>query len=353
MKRLESIPLNSLKKGCHFSDIHFGRKSNSPIHNQDCIDFLDYMCEYITNDPTIDYVAFLGDWHESRTAIDISTLQFSYEGAKRLNALGIPVFFLVGNHDMGLRFTREVYSTVSFNEFKNFILIHDKPFICEHVYEKALFVPFLSKDEYPSLNEYTNIPFWAGHFEFQGFVLTGYSVTLDHGPEIEAFKDVNTILSGHFHKRQSRANTIYIGNTFPMDFGDANDNKRGFAIFDHVEKDIRFIDWKDCPNYLRAKLSDILDEEVDIPSKCYLDVEIDTEITYQQLVALEEAFLAKYTPRNLRIDESSKFIVDNVTENTVTEFESITTDDLIIQLLKTVESKTLNTNTLIDIFRNA
>lgn len=350
------IPFKSLKKGLYFTDIHFGRKSNSPEHNQDCLNFINWLTSQVRNDPEIDYIAFLGDWHESRTALDISTMNYSYEGGKNLNNIGLPVFFLIGNHDMGSRFARDIYSTINFNEFSNFIVISEGPYVSPYHINNTLFVPFLSKDEYENLNDYNGYDLWAGHFEFKDFILTGYSVTLDHGPDITDFDSVSTILSGHFHKRQNRKNTHYIGNCFPMDFGDANDFKRGIAIFNHEDNTIKYIDWKECPKYIRCNLSSLLDEEIIIHNNSFVEIDLDIEITYQHLVALEESLRTQYQIRSLYMDESSKFILDSSTDESIklsqTEFESISTDDLIVQLLNTVESKTLDSKLLIQTYRD-
>ena len=85
---------NSLKKGAFFTDIHFGKKANSRTHNQDCLNFIEWFCQQVREDPDIDYVGFLGDWNENRSSINIDTLGYSYQGARALNQLGLPVFFV-------------------------------------------------------------------------------------------------------------------------------------------------------------------------------------------------------------------------------------------------------------------
>ena len=101
--------MKKLQKAAVCSDIHFGRKANSPQHNTDCLAFLDWFCDAVRSDPSIDHVFFLGDWHENRSAQNVSTIKFSYEGASKLNDLGMPIYFCVGNHDLFHRHTRDVY----------------------------------------------------------------------------------------------------------------------------------------------------------------------------------------------------------------------------------------------------
>jgi DNA repair exonuclease SbcCD nuclease subunit len=345
------IPM--LKKGVFFTDIHFGRKSNSPIHNTDCLNFINWLSDYVRNDKTIDYIAFLGDWHENRTAIDISTLNYSYKGASQINDLGLPVFFCIGNHDMGMRHSREIYSTIPFHEFTNFTLIHDKPFVSKLHKDTALFVPYLLKDEYHTLNAFTDIPLWAGHFEFKDFVLTGYSVKLKEGPDISDFKDVGTILSGHFHKRQSKNNTQYVGNTFPMDFGDANDNARGFAVYDHDTRLVSYVDWEDCPKYVKCDLSDIIDGNVTLDDHCHLDINVNTIVNYEQLTELELELRTKFKVRSINLDESSKFIEENNSEIEKVDLENIATEDLIIRSLHETDPNKFDPDLLVELYRKA
>jgi DNA repair exonuclease SbcCD nuclease subunit len=148
-------------------------------------------------------------------------MKYSYLAAKKINDLGLPVFFVVGNHDLYHRHTREVHSVIPFQEFSNFRVI-DSPTIIEEIHNKALFSPFLFHDEYAKMTGYLKLPFWAGHFEFKDFMVTGYGMKMPTGPDAMDFKGPKYIVSGHFHKRQHSDNIVYIGNTFPMDFGDAS-----------------------------------------------------------------------------------------------------------------------------------
>lgn len=345
-----------MKKGYLFTDIHFGKKSNSPIHNQDCLDFLDWFCEEVRNDPEADYVAFLGDWHENRTALDVSTQNYSYRGAKMLNDLGVPVYFIIGNHDLGMRDSRQLYTTIPFHEFNNFTLVHDEPIVENNIQGGCLFVPFLMHNEYTSLKQYEDVPVWMGHFEFKGFVLTGYNTKLEYGPDIKNFKNQKDILTGHFHRRQSQGNVTYIGNTFPMDFGDANLHERGLAIYDHSNNTIKFKNWDDCPKYIKCKLSELLDDSVTLLDKSYVYVEVDVAVDYEELSIIEKAYTSKYNLREFKLDETSKFIeslVDEEQAEVEEEDDGKNTDDLIMELLTQVDDSKFDSQLLQQMYKQA
>lgn len=333
-----------LRRGAYHTDIHFGKKSNSPLHNQDCLDYLDWFCEQVRSDPTIDYVGFLGDWNENRSSINIATLNFSHEGAEKLNNLGLPIYFVIGNHDLYHRNSREIHSIVPFKEFTNFIVI-EEPTVVEEIHGGALFSPYMFHDEYPGLTEYLKIPFWAGHFEFQGFVITGYNVKMPHGPNALDFADgPKHILSGHFHKRQSAANVHYIGNCFPMDFGDAGDFQRGMAVYDHIAQDVEYSDWPDCPKYIKCKLSDLLDANVNLYQNARVKCLVDVEISFEESTFLRQNFVDQFKLREFTLEESQEVNdvltdtdVSDETKAAISDDDQLSSiDELVIQMLREI-----------------
>jgi len=348
--------MKTLRKSALLTDIHFGKKANSTVHNEDCLRFLDWFCEQVKNDPEIDHVVFLGDWNENRSSINVATLNYSYQGAKKLNELGLPVYFCVGNHDLYHRHTRELHSIVPFQEFSNFKVI-DQPIVDKNVGEGVLFAPYMFHNEYPTLSQYNKIPVWMGHFEFQGFVITGYNQRMLTGPKADQFENVRKIFSGHFHKRQSQGNTHYIGNCFPMDFSDTGDDERGMATYDHVKGKINYINWEDCPKYLRVNLTDLLDETVLIPKHARVKCAVDTAITFEESAFVRQKFLEDFELREFTLEESKEIMsaLKNTQTNVVDEdgeFKLDSVDELVTQMLQDINSDHIDNNMLIQIYRD-
>ena len=343
----------TLKKGAFMTDIHFGKKANSHLHNDDCLRFIDWFCEQVKNDPEIDYVAFLGDWNENRSALNIATLNKSYQGDKQLNDLGLPIFFIIGNHDLYHRHTREIHSVIPFAEFTNFILI-EEPTVIERIHGKALFVPYIFHEEYPALAKFADIPFWAGHFEFKGFEVTGYGMKMPTGPNHKDFKGPKYIASGHFHKRQVFDNVVYIGNTFPMDFGDAGDFSRGMMTFDHIKDEMMFEDWEECPKYVKTKLSDILDKTVTLHSDSRVKCVCDIPISFEESTYLRQKFTEDYNLREFSLEESHE-IKDTLSGDIVdvdcgdgTKLAGV--DELVHQMLGGIDSQHIDNQKLNNIY---
>lgn len=329
------------------TDIHFGRKNNSEIHNQDCIDYIDWFCEQTVKN-NCDVIVFLGDWHEHRAAINALTLDYSYKAAEKLNSLNLPIYFIVGNHDMYYKNTRDIYTTTIFKQFHNFIIV-DNPIIAEFDDTKCLFSPYLIDSEYTNINvNYSSCKLWFGHFEFKGFVVTGDSVILDHGPDPDLFTKPHRIFSGHFHKRQNKNNIYYIGNTFPADYSDSNDNNRGMAIYDIREDALLYINWEDCPMYYNLLLSKLLKSPKKyLNPKNRIKCTVDVDLSFDECNSLKETLTEKYKFRELVLVEPPlEFTVMESDVDVVNE----SNNEIIKQLLKQIQSNSINTDKLIGIY---
>ena len=345
----------SIAKLAMLTDIHFGAKSNSDRHNEDCLEYLDWFCDQVKRHPSIDAIAFLGDWYENRNALNIQTMNYSYQGAKKLNDLDLPIYSLIGNHDLYRRHTRDIHSVIKFTEFTNFTLI-EEPMILENKHGDVLLCPYMFHEEYEGLLEHTKIPVWLGHFEFRDFVLTGGNVKMTHGPNPKDFKGPKSIFSGHYHKRQQMDNIIYIGNTFPTNFGDANDFERGMAIYDFKTNKTKFIDWDDAPRYMKTKLTTILNGKFKFYPKAYVQCLVDVPISYEESTSLKHTFIEKHDLRDFILEESPE-IVQALTETDVDDIEIdfdvadlASIDATIVKMLEHIETEHIENDMLIVIY---
>ena len=240
-----------------------------------------------------------------------------------------------------------------FNEMSNFKVI-DKV----HVEDGLLFSPYLFEAEYETLVEHNHLWAWLGHFEFKNFVITGHNTVMDHGPDHKMFSGPKKIFSGHFHKRQGQDNVRYIGNAFPMDFGDASDLHRGMCTYFVEEDKIEYKDWPACPSYYRTHLSKVLAEEWTPLPKMKVKCVVDVDVSYQEAQELREAMIAAYELRDFVLEEDHEkkqgvLEGDNVkVTESMLDFTGI--DDLVIQqleILKTDANLKLNVDTLVELYK--
>lgn len=352
-KSYDVLTINSpMKRGVSFTDIHFGRKNSSDIHNQDCMNFVKFLREYVRSNSEIDHISFLGDWFEVRNSITGSTLNWSYESAKLINELGIPVLFIVGNHDLHNRNNRDLFNTKHFQEFKNFHIINEVTV----VNGKAIYCPYLFDNEigkvFDALNENPKAVTLFGHLEIKGFVLTGEYNVAKHGLEPDSLEAFNRIFTGHFHKRQNKKNVWYIGNCFPMDYSDANDIERGLMDYDFDSDTHTFVNWKECPKYVKVKLSDIMQD-----SKCLLKgsrakVLVDIPLTYEEANALKGKLLEKKKLRELYFEDATEdtdILGDDNANLEEDELEDLSS--AIEKMILSIDAKSIKPEKLVQIFK--
>ncbi len=345
--------MKKLNKALCFTDIHWGAKSNSSQHNEDCTNFIKWVCSLIKQDPSIDHIMFLGDWHENRSALNLATLNASYDGMCRLNELGLPIYVIIGNHDLYFRHTRELHSLPHFDSLTNVQLIQTPTIINETTYP-CLISPYLFENEYHELDEYLKIPIWWGHFEFKGFVITGNNIKMPTGPEVEDYP-VSRIFSGHFHKRQQYKHVTYIGNTFPTNFSDAGDNDRGVAVYQYDIDHLEFINWADCPKYMQISLSDALEDNITIHPNTRVKCVVDVVLDYEQTVELKQKMEGQFELREFKFEETAELaslLTTDVDTVDLSEHQLASVNELVVTLINTMTSERINKNKLIRIFNS-
>jgi DNA repair exonuclease SbcCD nuclease subunit len=314
-----------------FTDIHFGARNNSDQHNLDNLDFVDWFIERVKEEKP-SHIAFLGDFFENRNAINVRTLNHATEACRRINALGLPVIWIVGNHDLYHRSNRKIFSTNMFDDLENFIIVSEPTEL-----DKDWFAaPFLFKEEYPTLAADINShKYVMGHFEFRNFVVAGSTRTLDHGPDAEMFTGPRYIFSGHFHKRQFNQNIVYIGNTFPTNYGDAGDAERGMGVFDIENDEVFFHNWDDAPLFFKTKLSRVLEGEGEWPPKSRVRCLLDADIGYSDVQALREEMIKTFSLREFSVEEDVLARKEMLSEGLEleTELDMTSLDNTVRQLI--------------------
>lgn len=340
-----------LVKTASFTDIHFGARQNSEEHNIDCLEFVDWFCEQVKADPDIDSIVFMGDWFEHRNSVNIQTMDYSYRAAKKLNELGLPIFFLVGNHDLYFRNSREIFSTVQFKEFANFTLI-DSPTVIERLGDNgSALIPFVFENEYEGLLAYSDIPVWWGHFEFKGFIVTGQTIKMEHGFDAGNFSEPKRIFTGHFHKRQSHKNVFYIGNPFGTTFGDSGDTDRGMMVYDFKTDTDTYVNYQNSPRYLKINLSEVLENKIEFHPKTNVKCIVDVPITFEESKKIKDALFKRNPVRALILEET--ILQEDAQTNLEFDVSSANNlDDLMVKMLSSIDNDKIDTKLLIKIYQN-
>ena len=332
------------KKVAAFTDIHFGLKSNSATHNNDCEEFVDWFIEE-SKKAGAETCIFLGDWHHNRNTINLITLDTSLRCLEKLGAAFEQFFWFPGNHDLFYKDKRDVHSSAFGKHIPGVTIVNKITTIGD-----VTLVPWLIKDEWKNISKIKS-KYMFGHFELPLFYMNAMVQMPDHG-ELQSvhFKHQDYVFSGHFHKRQNRDKIWYIGNAFPHNFADTGDDDRGMMLLDWGGKP-EFISWDDAPKFRNLKLSELIDQKDDIlKSKMYLRVNLDIDISYEEANFIKESFVNEYEIREISLIQD-KVSLDAATEdNPDVEFESV--DKIVMEQLIKIESDAFDTKMLLEIYNN-
>ena len=218
------------KKAAVFTDIHFGLKGNSKIHNQDCEDFIDWYIEQ-AKAAGCETGIFCGDWHHNRNSLNLTTMDATIRCMEKLGAAFEQFFFFDGNHDLYYKDKRDVNSTAFAKHIPGITFVDEITTI-----EDVTIVPWLVGDEWKQLRSLKS-KYVFGHFELPSFYMNAMVQMPDHGElKAEDFKHQSYVFSGHFHKRQQQGVVHYLGNAFPHNYADAWDDDRGMMILDREKR---------------------------------------------------------------------------------------------------------------------
>ena len=331
------------KKVACFTDIHFGLKSNSQVHNQDCEDFVDWFIETAKKEGCETGI-FLGDWHHNRNSLNMLTMMSSIRALEKLGKAFDNFYFFPGNHDLYYKDKRDVHSVEWGVHIPGVTIVRDITTIGD-----TTLVPWLVGDEWKKMEKLKS-RYVFGHFELPLFMMNAMVQMPDHG-ELQAthFANPEYVFSGHFHKRQSKKNIVYIGNAFPHNYADAWDDDRGMMILEHGKKP-EFRIWEDAPKFKVVKLSQLIDNTDDlVKSKTYLRVNIDIPISFEEASFIKETYMSQYDIRELTLIPEKKEAEIN-TDIDVEHFESV--DQIVASQLTTIQSDTYDPKVLLAIYNN-
>lgn len=330
---------NLFTKAAVFTDLHLGAKGNSDIHNDDCMDFLDWFVKEAKANQC-ETCLFLGDYHNNRNTMNLKTMNYAIRGLEFLGESFDNVFFIPGNHDLFFKDRRSVHSVRWARNINNITII-DNWFNEGNV----IIAPWLVKDDAKHLKKYKG-KYMFGHFELPGFYMNSLVKMPDHGEiSTKDFSKIEHCFSGHFHKRQTKTNITYIGNAFPLSYSDAWDDDRGMMILEWDKEPI-FKSWPDQPTFRTIKISDLSNDISIIKPKQFIKATVDIDISYEQCLALKEELYEAYHIREITFlsDKKNDVIIED--ENLVVE----SVDQTITNQIINFKSEKFDNNLLLSIY---
>jgi DNA repair exonuclease SbcCD nuclease subunit len=332
------------KKVACFTDIHFGLKSNSQTHNQDCEDFVDWFIAEAKNEGC-DTCIFLGDWHHNRNSINLITLDTSMRCLEKLGAAFNQFFWFPGNHDLFYKDKRDIHSSAFGRHIPGVTVVDSVTTLGE-----VTLVPWLVGDEWKAMKDLKS-KYVFGHFELPKFFMNAMVQMPDHGElRAEDFNGPDYIFSGHFHKRQENNKVVYIGNAFPHNFADSWDDERGMMFMDWGGSP-QYKAWPDAPKFRNIKLSRLIEEkDALMKNKMYLKVQLDIDISFEEANFIKETFVTEHDVREISLIQDKENIDSVIDDQVDSKFESV--DQIVTEQLVNIDSDTIDKKVLLDIYNS-
>ena len=336
--------MSLFKKVAVCTDIHFGLKSNSLQHNQDCSDFIDWFIATARANGC-ETGMFLGDWSHQRAAINMQTLQYSLRSLEKLSAAFDRFYFIPGNHDLYYRDKRDIYSTEWARHIPNIQIVNDW-----FQDGDVVIAPWLVGDDHKRIPKMTG-QYMFGHFELPHFKMNAMVEMPDHGEiKVDNFGGFERVFSGHFHLRQQKKNVHYIGNCFPHNYADAGDSARGMMTLEWGQEPV-FHSWSGQPLYRVLKLSEVIDHAPDLLSpNMHVRVELNIDISYEEANFIKDTFIRDYRLREMALIPVKNTAVDTDMAPGEVKFESV--DQIVTDQLTNIESEFYDPNLLLKIYQN-
>jgi len=335
---------NLFKKAACFTDIHFGLKSNSLEHNQDCSDFVDWFIKTAKSEGC-ETCIFLGDYNHHRASINIHTMQYGLRALERLNDAFDHVYFIPGNHDLYYRDRRDIHSVEWAKHLSNVTIVNDW-----FKQGDVVIAPWLVGEDYKKLSKLGG-KYLFSHLELPHF----YMNAMVEMPDVGEINDTHVtgfeqVFSGHFHKRQARKNIWYMGNAFPHNYADAGDDARGMMILEWGQDPV-FKSWPDQPRFRVYKLSEILDnpDGLLLP-RSSVRVHLDIDISYEEANFIKEQLIPKHKLREMalipmKLEQHQLDLAPGELK-----FESV--DQIIMDQISNIESQFYDQKLLLEIYKN-
>jgi len=225
------------------TDTHQGVRNASQFYMNNQEKFYSEIFIPYLRDNNIKTVWHLGDFWEDRRKLDIVAMNHVFKHLlDPLQALGINVYMIYGNHDIVYRSTNDV-NAIDFlgKMYPNIHVIKTHEVINFDGLDVA-FLSWVNNQNLQSSMEFIQTaaaPILCGHFEIKSFLMHPGSVC-DSGFEKSVFDRYDTVYSGHFHTISTDGRIQYISNPFQTTWSDFGQEK-GFRILDTATRELDFI----------------------------------------------------------------------------------------------------------------
>ena len=246
------------------SDTHLGARNNS-------IEWLERMTAYFDNFflPLVkkhyrdgDILIHSGDVFDNRQSLNLLVMNRGlriFEELSQIFTNGIHI--IAGNHDILRKNSNDITSIDVLKYIPN-VVIHKEPHLLKIKETTVLLMPWRKnhEEEVECILEHPTANYAFCHANITTMNFDGRR-TIEHGSDINAYKNLKHVYSGHIHYRQSKNNITFVGNPYQMTRSDAG-NTKGIYLLDLETHEQEFFENDYSPNFVRFYLDKCLDMQL-------------------------------------------------------------------------------------------
>lgn len=215
----------------HIGDWHLGVKKDDSWVQKIQSHGIESMIAYSLKNGITTWIQY-GDLFDVRAHTTQKCMEFTREQFDKIEAAGIVVHTIIGNHDCFHKSTLYPNTTQELLAHRSNVVIYDKPTTVDFDGCEIDLIPWMLDTNTTQIMDHikqSSAEYCIGHWELNGFYF--YKGMKSHGLEPDFLKKYKQVWSGHFHTISSAANVKYIGTPWTLTAGDEND-PRGFWVQD-------------------------------------------------------------------------------------------------------------------------
>jgi DNA repair exonuclease SbcCD nuclease subunit len=247
------------------SDWHFGVRSNNLEWFEIAKDYFDnFFIPWLDqNMKKGDVFYCLGDVFDNRQNLNLMIASYAIDLFEKI-AKKIPVYIIVGNHDIYKKNSNEISSVDILKNIQG-VTIYKEPEIHEFKNSRCLLMPWRRDKihEKETLALYSNIDYVFCHSEVSGIrVNSNPHVIHEGGNSSQIYNGYKGMYSGHIHYSQKNKNVTFVGNIFQMNRSDRN-NPKGIWTLEPDTMVETFFENKHSPRFLKFNIENLYDKTIE------------------------------------------------------------------------------------------
>jgi hypothetical protein len=194
----------------------------------------------------------------------------------------MPVYTIIGNHDIFMKYSNEVNSMKIFKHLENFHVFEEPQMVETSAGKRLFFLPWVEDQE--ELSSIIKDPKNSAdilfcHADVSGLSFNRYT-KIEHGADIEVFSGFDRVYSGHIHYAQKKKNVRMLGTPYELTRSDMG-NTKSVWMLDLETNEEKCWENTVSPKFLRYRLEWILERNIAELQELFYNNFVDILITPQ------------------------------------------------------------------------